>query len=54
MKRISMLFLGAVLVGMGGCHGAEKSQIVTLFQSAGGGDVSQSTPDGTHAVSCKA
>ncbi len=46
MKRISMLFLGAVLVGMGGCHGPEKSQIVTLFQSAGGGDASQSTPDG--------
>ena len=46
MKRISMLILGIGLIGMGGCHGAEKSQIVTLFQSAGGGDASQSTPDG--------
>ena len=47
MKRVSMLLLGAVLIGMGGCHGAKKSQIVRLFQSAGGGDVSRSTRDGT-------
>ncbi len=46
MKRVSILFLGAVLIGMGGCHGAEKSPIVALFRSAGGGDASRSTPDG--------
>ena len=46
MKRVSILFLSAALIGAGGCHSAEKSQIVTLFQSAGGGDASKSTPDG--------
>jgi hypothetical protein len=41
-----MFLLGTILIGMGGCRSAEKSQIVTLFQSAGGGDASQSTAQG--------
>ena len=44
MKTIWICVLGASLIA--GCHGPEKSPIVTAFEGAGGGDVSKSTPDG--------
>jgi len=45
MKVISVCGIGILLV-LAGCKTAEKSQIVTTFQNAGGGDVSQAAPDG--------
>lgn len=45
MKVISVCGIGILLV-LTGCKTAEKSQIVTAFQNAGGGDVSQAAPGG--------
>ena len=46
MKLISVFGIGAVLLVLAGCKAAEKSQIVTTFQNAGGGEVSKATPEG--------
>ncbi len=45
MKRRSawMLFVGLVVTA--GCRRDDKSPVVRLYQEAGGGDVTQSTPD---------
>ena len=45
MKWISVFGIGVVLM-LAGCKTAEKSQILTAFQNAGGGDVAQATPQG--------
>jgi hypothetical protein len=45
MKWISVCSIGVVLM-LAGCKTAEKSQILTAFQNAGGGDVAQATPQG--------
>ena len=45
MKWIAACSIGVVLM-LAGCKTAEKSQIVTAFQNAGGGDVAQATPQG--------
>lgn len=45
MKWISVCGIGIFLM-LAGCKTAEKSQIVTAFQNAGGGDVSQAAPAG--------
>ncbi len=45
MKVISVCGIGILLV-LAGCKTAEKSQIVTAFQNAGGGEVAQATPQG--------
>ena len=45
MKWISVCGIGVVLM-LAGCKTAEKSQILTAFQNAGGGDVAQATPQG--------
>ena len=45
MKWISVCGIGIFLM-LAGCKTAEKSQIVTAFQNAGGGDVAQATPQG--------
>ena len=45
MKWISVCGIGIFLM-LAGCKTVEKSQIVTAFQNAGGGDVSQATPAG--------
>ena len=45
MKVISVCGIGVVLM-LAGCKTAEKSQILTAFQNAGGGDVAQATPQG--------
>jgi hypothetical protein len=45
MKVISVCGIGIFLM-LAGCKTVEKSQIVTAFQNAGGGDVSQATPAG--------
>jgi hypothetical protein len=45
MKWISVCGIGILLV-LAGCKTAEKSQIVTTFQNAGGGDVSQTVQGG--------
>ena len=46
MKKISMLILCVALAGVAGCRRVQKSEVVVLFEGAGGGDVSRSTPDG--------
>jgi len=45
MKVISVCGIGILLV-LAGCKTAEKSQIVTAFQNAGGGEIAQATPKG--------
>ena len=45
MKVISVCGISIVLM-LAGCKTAEKSQIVTAFQNAGGGEVAQATPQG--------
>lgn len=45
MKVILVCGIGILLV-LAGCKTVEKSQIVTAFQNAGGGDVSQAAPGG--------
>ena len=45
MKWISVCGIGIFLM-LAGCKTVEKSQIMTAFQNAGGGDVSQATPAG--------
>ena len=45
MKWISVCGIGIFLM-LAGCKTAEKSQIVTAFQNAGGGDVSQAASAG--------
>ena len=45
MKVISVCGIGIFLM-LAGCKTAEKSQILTAFQNAGGGDVAQATPQG--------
>jgi hypothetical protein len=45
MKVISVCGIGIFLM-LAGCKTVEKSQIMTAFQNAGGGDVSQATPAG--------
>jgi hypothetical protein len=42
---MNVCVLGSLAV-IAGCHSSEKNPIVAIFQSAGGGDVSKSTPDG--------
>ena len=49
MKWISVCGIGVVLM-LAGCKTAEKSQILTAFQNAGGGEVAQATPQATNAV----
>lgn len=44
MKVISVCGIGIMLV-LAGCKTAEKSQIVTAFQNAGGGEIAQTTPE---------
>jgi len=46
MKWISVCGIGVGLLMLAGCKTVEKSQIVSAFQNAGGGEVSQSTPEG--------
>ncbi len=46
MARIGVVVLGASLTMMAGCRHVEQSPIVKSFQDAGGGDASNSTPDG--------
>ena len=43
MKVISVCGIGIFWV-LAGCKTAERSQIVTAFQNAGGGDFAQATP----------
>ena len=45
MKVISVCGISIVLM-LAGCKMAEKNQIVTAFQNAGGGDVSQTAQGG--------
>lgn len=45
MKAILVCGIGILLV-LAGCKRTGKSEIVRTFQNAGGGDVSQATPDG--------
>ena len=45
MKVISVCGIGIFLM-LAGCKTVEKSQIVTAFQNAGGGDVSQAAQAG--------
>ena len=45
MKMNSLLVVGVFMV-LAGCRTAQKSQIVTAFQNAGGGEVAQATPQG--------
>jgi hypothetical protein len=42
--RVGVLVAGLTVIA--GCRSVEKSPIVAVFQGAGGGDVSKSTPDG--------
>ncbi|MDQ2833010.1 MAG: hypothetical protein M3Y50_04545 [Acidobacteriota bacterium] len=46
MKRIGMCVLGTGLVLIAGCRTVEKSEIVKIFQAAGGGNANQATSDG--------
>ncbi|MHB1021611.1 MAG: hypothetical protein ACYC46_02215 [Acidobacteriaceae bacterium] len=45
MKVISVCGISILLL-LAGCKTAEKSQIVTAYQNAGGGDVSQTATEG--------
>ncbi len=45
MKWISVCGIGVVLLMLAGCKTAERSPIVTAFQNAGGGEVSEATPE---------
>ncbi len=45
MKWISISSIGILLV-LAGCKTAGKSEIVTTFQNAGGGEVPKTTPEG--------
>ena len=45
MKMMSVCGIGILLV-LAGCKTTEKSQIVTAFQNAGGGELAQASPKG--------
>jgi len=45
MKVLSVCSIG-ILLALAGCKTVGKSQIVTTFQNAGGGETAQATPEG--------